>query len=143
MKNKAPRHKAPLHKAPLHIVQALYQMDIAKTDLERILKDFPDWQKALADENARAHFEAVMRDVITRKDQLDALIAVHLPSGWPLERLNKALLAILRAGASELNLRPEDAHAQIVRQYVDVAYDLLDDKTAAMANAVLDKIKNA
>ena len=137
------KNKTPLHKASLHIVQALYQMDIAKTDLERILKDFPNWQKALADENARAHFEAVIRDVITRKDQLDELIGVHLPSGWPLERLNKALLAILRAGASELNLRPEDARTQIVRQYVDVAHDLLDDKTAAMANAVLDKIKNA
>ncbi len=131
------------NKARLYITQALYQMDVAETSLARVLKDFPDWQKGLADQNIRLHFETVVQDVVACKDQLDQLIAQHLPSNWPLERLDKVLLAILRAGVCEVGAHKEAAKSQIVHQYIDVAHDLLDEKTAAMANAVLDKIKNA
>ncbi len=131
------------HKGRLYIVQALYQMDVAETELSRIVKDFPGWQKGLADPSIRAHFEAIVGDAAARKEQLDEVIAQHLPKDWPLTRLNKALLAVLRAGSSELVAAEGEDSLEIIRHYVDVAHDLLDEKTAAMANAVLDKIKDA
>lgn len=133
------------HKARLHIVQALYQTEIARTALSDLLHDYPQQQKALSDDAAYQHFEAMLRYAFDHQPELDEIISVYLPADWSLARLEKVLLAILRAGAAE-RAYSSAAHASsidmpvMVADYVEIAHRLLDQKPAAMANAILDNI---
>ena len=120
--------------ARLHIVQALYQRQIVQSSLDRLLKDFPSWQKGLARADSKDYFTRILTRIIEDEAGFDKNIARFLPKEWRLERLDKVLIAILRAGLAEKH------EPYMVVDYVEIAHMLLDRKTAAMANAILDKI---
>ena len=127
------------NKARLHIVQAIYQREIAHSALADLLADYPTQQKALADSKTFQHFEAILRYACDHQTELDQIISAHLPPDWTLARLEKVLLAILRAGAAEARHLSSNM-SDMVADYVEIAHRLLDRKPAAMANAILDHI---
>ena len=114
--------------ARLAAVQALYQMDIAGTDLNDILAEFEshrlggevDGDKYLPAE--AAFFRDIVRGVVAEQRNLDPAIDQALSKGWPLKRIETVLRAILRAGAYELNKRNDIPARVIVSEYVDVAH---------------------
>lgn len=122
------------NKVRLTIVQALYQREIAKTEIDQIIKDYSGWQKHLSDKPNFIHFENILRTVVENEQALDEQIAKVLPAEWKLDRIEKVLLVLLRAGLAER----EDK--TMLPDYVELAHSLLDKKPAAMANAILDKL---
>lgn len=122
------------NKVRLTIVQALYQREIAKTEINQIIKDYRVRQKHLSNEENLLHFENILRAVVAEEKTLDEQIIKVLPPEWKLDRLEKVLLVLLRAGLAE------KTDKTMLPDYVELAHSLLDKKPAAMANAILDKL---
>jgi N utilization substance protein B len=127
-------------------VQALYQMDVAATPLHDILAEFEShWlgREVEGDEYLpaeAAHFRDVVGGVVTEQRKLDPMIDAALQKGWPLKRIETVLRAILRAGAYELDCKPDVPARVVVAEYVDVAHAFVDEDETGMINAVLDQL---
>jgi len=132
--------------ARLAAVQALYQHDMDATPLPKLLTEFhhhrlgaeiEDAQYAKAD---KAFFDDVVKGTLARSAEIDAAIIARLAEGWTLERLDKAMKAILRAGTYELIARPDVPKGAVVNEYVDVAKAFFDAREAGFVNGLLDAI---
>ncbi len=132
--------------ARLAAVQALYQMDVAATPLHEILAEFEShWlgREVEGDEYLpaeAAHFREVVGGVVSEQRKLDPMIDAALQRGWPLKRIETVLRAILRAGAYELDHKPDVPARVVVSEYVDVAHAFVDADETGMINAVLDQL---
>jgi N utilization substance protein B len=132
--------------ARLAAVQALYQMDLAATPLHDILAQFESHWLGREVEGETylpaeaAHFRDVVSGVVAEQRRLDPVIDGALAAGWPLKRIETVVRAILRAGAYELDRKPDVPARVVVSEYVDVAHAFLDEKETGMINAVLDQL---
>ena len=132
--------------ARLAAVQALYQMDLAATPLHEALAEFEShWlgREVEGDEYLpaeAAHFRDVVGGVVAGQRRLDPMIDQALQKGWPLKRIEAVLRAILRAGAYELESKPDVPARVVVSEYVDVAHAFVDEDETGMVNAVLDQL---
>ena len=132
--------------ARLAAVQALYQLDMDATPLAKLLDEFHRHRLGAeieGDQYAEAEtafFDDVVQGVAARKDEIDALLAAKLAAGWTLERLDKTLLQVLRAGAFELLARADVPTATIITEYVDVAHAFFESREAKFVNGLLDAV---
>jgi N utilization substance protein B len=135
--------------ARLAAVQALYQHEMEGTAKARLLDEFhqhrlgreiEDEQYAEADV---AFFDDVVGGALARRDEIDDLLRSKLTEQWRLERLDKTLLQILRAGAYELLARPDIPTGSAISEYVDVAHAFFDERDARIVNGVLDAVAKA
>jgi N utilization substance protein B len=132
--------------ARLAAVQALYQRHMEGTPLAKLLDEFhqhrlgreiEDDQYAQADVD---FFDDVVRGVVAREEEIDALLAERLAQGWSLERLDKTMLQILRAGSYELLARPDVPTGSAISEYLDVAHAFFEPRDAKFVNGVLDAV---
>ena len=132
--------------ARLAAVQALYQQDMEGTPLPRLLKEFHDHRLGATIEDEQYHeaerdfFDDIVTGTDARRAELDALIAGRLAEGWTLERLDRPMRAILRAGAYELIARPDVPVGSVISEYVDVAHAFFDKRESGFVNGLLDAI---
>jgi transcription antitermination protein NusB len=132
--------------ARLAAVQALYQMDIAGAGINDIFAEFEShWlgnevegEKYLPAE--AAFFRDVVSGVVRDQGRLDPIIDDALSKGWPLQRIDAIVRAVLRAGAYELEHRKDVPGRVVISEYVDVAHAFVDRDETGMVNAVLDQI---
>lgn len=135
--------------ARLAAVQALYQQHMEGTALNKLLDEFhqhrlgrtiddDDFDDAEYAEAEVPFFDDVVRGVDARRDEIDALVASKLASGWSLARLDKAMLQVLRAGTYELLARADVPGAVVINEYVEVAKAFFDDGQAKFVNGILD-----
>ena len=135
--------------ARLAAVQALYQLDMEGTPLASLLDEFHRHRLGAEIEGAQyakaevAFFDAIVTGVQARKDEVDAVISDKLAEGWKLERLDKTMLQILRAGAWELIARADVPTGSAISEYVDVAHAFFEKREAKFVNGVLDSIAKA
>lgn len=135
--------------ARLGAVQALYQMDLAQTDLTDILAEFPSHR--LGGELDGDQYEdadvAFFRDIVTgvvrSQRELDPEIDRVLAKGWTLSRLDSTLRAILRAGAYELKSRMDVPYRVVINEYMDVAKAFFEDDEPKFVNGALDHLAKA
>ena len=132
--------------ARLAAVQALFQHDMEKTAIPRLLKEFHDHRLGAEIEDAQYQdaevdfFDDIVVGTNEKRDQIDALITEKLASGWSIGRLDKTMLQILRAGAFELMVREDVSTATVINEYVDVAHAFFDSKESGFVNGLLDAI---
>lgn len=135
--------------ARLAAVQALYQQAMEATPLPSLLDEFhrhrlgatiEDMQFAQAE---TAFFDDIVSGVVARGSEVDAQLSAKLAEGWRLERLDKTMLQILRAGVYELMARPEIATGTVINEYIDVAHAFFDAREAKFVNGVLDAVAKA
>ena len=118
--------------ARLAAVQALYQHDMEGTPVARLLKEFHDHRLGATIEDAEYHdaerdfFDDIVMGVESRRADIDRLIAARLADGWTLERLDRPMRAILRAGAYELLARADVPVGSVINEYLDVAHAFYD-----------------
>jgi len=135
--------------ARLAAVQALYQMDIAATPINEILAEFESHWLGQEVEGSQylpaeaAFFRQIVEGVVEGQRRLDPMIDRVLAGGWPLKRIEAVLRAVLRAGAWELEAKPDVPARVVVSEYVDVANAFLDGEETGMVNAVLDALARA
>jgi len=135
--------------ARLAAVQALYQRQMEGTPLARLLDEFHQHRLGHEIEDEQyiraevAFFDDVVSGVIAREEEIDALLAERLTKDWRLDRLDKTLLQILRAGTFELIARPEIPAGTTISEYLDVAHAFFDEREAKFLNGVLDAVAKA
>ena len=129
--------------ARLAAVQALYQQEMEGTPVPRLLKEFHDHRLGATMEDAKYHdaerdfFDDVVSGAHARRDEIDTLIGARLAEGWSLERLDRPMRAILRAGAYELIARPDVPVGSVISEYVDVAHAFYDKRESGFVNGLL------
>jgi transcription antitermination protein NusB len=136
--------------ARLAAVQALYQHQMEATPQALLLDEFHQHRLgAEIDEEtgegryAEAEvpfFDAVVAGVLARREEIDALLAGKLATGWSLARLDKTMLQILRAGTWELLARADVPTGAVISEYLDVAHAFFDPREAKFVNGVLDAV---
>jgi N utilization substance protein B len=130
----------------LVIVQALYQMEMAGTDVSDIINSLGD--RLIFDNNFDyliSHIsKKLLRDtingVIDNQSQIDSIIKKNLSSNWRLNRLDKILKAILRAAVYEISYKLNTPSKVIINEYIDITHSFYSKKEPEFVNAILDKI---
>jgi N utilization substance protein B len=134
--------------ARLAAVQALYQQEMEGTPVARLLKEFHDHRLGAVIEDEHYHdaerdfFDDIVSGADARRAEIDALISERLAQGWTLERLDRPMRAILRAGAYELIARADVPVGSVISEYVDVAHAFYDKSESGFVNGLLDAIAN-
>ena len=132
--------------ARLAAVQALYQQEMEGTPLPRLLKEFHEHRLGAVIEDEQyveaeqSFFDDIVSGVAARRADIDSAIAGKLASGWSLERLDRPMRAILRAGAYELIARADVPVGSVISEYVDVAHAFYDKRESGFVNGLLDAI---
>lgn len=132
--------------ARLAAVQALYQLEMEGTPLARLLHEFHEHRLGATIEDATyadaevAFFDDVVTGTQARRTEIDALIGAKLAEGWAIERLDRPMRALLRAGTYELLARPDVPVGSVINEYLDVAHAFYDKKEAGFVNGLLDAI---
>ena len=135
--------------ARLAAVQALYQKEMEGTPVPQLLHEFHQHRLGATIEDVtylpaeEAFFDDVVKGVDARRAEIDTLIADKLAKGWSLERLDKPMRQILRAGTYELIARIDVPTGSVISEYVDVAHAFYDKREAGFVNGLLDAIAKA
>ena len=135
--------------ARLAAVQALYQQAMEATPLASLLDEFHRHRLGATIEDMEFNaaegefFDDIVSGVLARGAEIDAQLTAKLAEGWRLERLDKTMLQVLRAGAYELIARPEIATGTVITEYVDVAHAFFDAREAKFVNGLLDAVAKA
>jgi transcription antitermination protein NusB len=127
-------------------VQALYQMDLAGTDLNDVIAEFiggrfaePVEEETIAGAD-RVFFADLLRAVLRRQRDIDPLVDGQLADGWRLVRVDSILRATLRAAVAELLDRSDVPARVVINEYVTVARFFFSEDEPRVVNGVLDKL---
>src|SRR5437868_7007609 len=107
----SPKRSRSRSAARLAAVQALYQQEMEAVPVPSLLHEFHQHRLGAVIEGveyAEAEvdfFDDLVRGVDARRGEIDAAITARLAEGWNLERLDRPLRQILRAGVYELLAR--------------------------------------
>jgi N utilization substance protein B len=132
--------------ARLAAVQALYQHEMEGTPQAQLLDEFHRHRIGMEIDEAQfadaevAFFDDVVKGVIARQEEIDALISSKLAQGWVLGRLDRTLAQILRAGSYELLARADVPTGTVINEYLDVAHAFFDARETKFVNGVLDAV---
>lgn len=137
---------APRSAARVAAVQALYQMDLAGTDLNDVIAEFVGLrlgenaeEQALKDAD-QAFFADILKGVVRRQREIDPMVDQQLAQGWRLTRIDSILRAVLRAGVFELMERTDVPGRVVISEYIKVAQAFFTDDEPKVVNGVLDRL---
>ena len=83
-------------------------------------------------------FAYLVRGISREQGALDSVLARHLRVA--IDRSDRLLMALLRAGAFELMFRKNAPAAAVVAEYTRLAGEFFSISKVALVNAVLDKV---
>ncbi len=132
--------------ARLAAVQALYQLDMEKSGIAKLLTEFHAHRLGAEIDDVRYtdaevdFFDDIVSGVDARREEIDAMIESKLGEQWKIGRIDKTMLQILRAGTYELIARPDVPKASVIAEYIDVAHAFFDEKDAKFVNGLLDSV---
>lgn len=137
--------------ARLAAVQALYQMELAKTGVAEIIEEFVAFRlqgrdpedEGQAVELASAdqtYFAELVRGAVKRQREIDPMVDNKLAAGWRLVRVDSTLRAIFRVAVFELMDRIEVPARVVINEYIDVAHAFFSDEQPRVVNGLLDQL---
>lgn len=95
---------------------------------------FPDLKNNLPfDDNQ------ITKDILSNKEKIDSFITEHAPK-FPIERIAKVDLSILRLAIYELIIRPTEPYKVVINEAVELAKEFAGDRSFAFVNAVLGNV---
>lgn len=80
-------------------------------------------------------------EIIASVESIDQAIATHAPK-WPIDKINKVDLAILRCAIWELNSESKTPPKVIIDEAIELAKEFGTDSSAPFINGVLGSIIN-
>jgi N utilization substance protein B len=132
--------------ARLGAVQALYQMDLAGTDVGETLAQFAtralgeDFDGGQCGEADTKLLREVVEGAVREQATLDPAVDHILDKDWPLHRLDATVRAILRAAAYELMFREATPAKVAITEYVAVADAFFGAEEPRFVNGVLNAL---
>jgi transcription antitermination protein NusB len=142
------RRQSPANRAAARLgaVQALYQMDLAGTDVGETLAQFSsraggeNFEDGECGEADYKFLKEIVDGVVREQPVIDPFVNDHLDKDWPLTRLDSTVRAILRAAAYEIMFMERVPTRVSISEYVDVASAFFDDSEKRFINGVLDAL---
>ena len=143
-----PRREPPVARsaARLGAVQALYQMDLAGTDVGEVLAQFSSRAAGDAFDEGQCgpadfpFLKEVVDGVVREQRSIDPAVNRLLDKSWPLVRLDATLRAILRAAAYEIMFMENVPARVAINEYLDVAHAFFDQQEPKLLNGVLNSL---
>ncbi|MBY0428890.1 MAG: transcription antitermination factor NusB [Alphaproteobacteria bacterium] len=135
--------------ARLAAVQALYTIDYTGNLAGSAVQDFlqrkmpVDVDAPVPEDFDEDLFTSIVNGTLARQADIDGMVTGSLDAKWPLERLEKIIKSILRAGVGELLIHGNTDTAIIINDYVNVAHGFFGGKEPGLVNAVLDKVSKS
>ena len=122
-------------------LQALYQIDVASTDLEEALGRF--WRSfEPVEREVRETAEGLVRGVAAHRREIDeAIEAVSV--NWRLDRMAKVDRNVLRLAVHELLHRPDVPVKVVIDEAIELGKKFGSESSGAFVNGVLDRIAGA
>lgn len=132
----------------LAAVQALYQLASTEEPVPAlVISEFRAWRlgKEMDDGEMYAPAdEALFADIVNgvweRLSVIDGHIEAALTGSRTMDRLERLVLAVVRAGAYEMIARPDVPTAVVINEYMDVAHAFFTGKEPGFVNGVLDNV---
>ncbi len=149
-----PSSPAQKSAARMAAVQALYTIDYTGNASGTTVQDFlqrnmpvdvdaPKDNKMWPEDFDAELFKSIVDGTLARQKDIDDMVAGGLDPKWPMDRLEKIIKSILRAGVGELLNNAKTDTAIIINDYVNVAHGFFAGKEPALVNAVLDKVSKS
>lgn len=110
------------HKRRMKIIQNLYAYSFQKTPNSFLNTDEPSTTK-----------------IIDALDQVDAQIKLYAKK-FPIGKIGKVDLAILRLAIYELVIYPVEPHKAVINEAIELAKELGGEKSYSFINGVLGKV---
>jgi len=135
--------------ARLAAVQALYQQEMELVPIPKLLDEFHQHRLGSTIEDATYvdaetdFFDDIVKGVYARRAEIDAAISARLAAGWTLDRLDRPMRQILRAGTYELLARIDVPTGSVISEYVDVADAFYAKREKGFVNGLLDAVAKA
>ena len=125
-------------KARERAMQALYQIDVAATDLDEALARF--WRSfEPVEREVRESAEVLVRGVGERRREIDEAIEA-VSTNWRLDRMAKVDRNVLRLAVFELLWRPDVPVKVCINEAIELGKKYGSESSAAFVNGVLDRI---
>jgi N utilization substance protein B len=125
-------------KARERALQALYQIDVAATDIDEGLSRF--WRSfEPVEKEVREMAEALVRGVAEHRREIDEAIE-GVSINWRLDRMAKVDRNILRLAVYELERRPDVPVKVAINEAIELGKKYGSESSAAFVNGVLDRI---
>ena len=120
-------------------LQALYQWDIARQDIQRIIAQS---REHFSLEKGEDEFsERIIRGVVEHLQELDQLIEAY-SENWRLERISLIDRNILRMAVYELLYCEEIPPKVTLNEAVDLGKQFGTEDSGSFINGILDRIQN-
>lgn len=113
----------PRHLKRIKIVQNLFAKSFSHGEHDNLLNEEDDYT----------------RGVIENESKIDSLISQYAPK-FPVDRIAKTDLAILRLAVYELIIKPVEPEKVVINEAVELAKEFGGEKSYAFVNAVLGTI---
>jgi N utilization substance protein B len=145
-KKPAPKRSRARSAARLAAVQALYQQEMEGTPTPILLHEFHNHRFGQTIDDVTMidaemdFFDDIVRGVTARQEEIDGKVGARLAEGWKLDRLDRSMRAILRAGTYELLARPDVTVGTVIDEYLDIAHAFFGEKDVKFVNGLLDKV---
>jgi len=130
----------------LVLVQSLYQMEIAGTDVNEIIDSlnsriiFDSSEDELINDINKSLFSNLINEIIEKQIIIDKEIKKLLSDDWDFNRLDKILIAILRSAFYEIIFQTNTPYKVIIDEYVEISHSFFSGKEPNFTNAILDKL---
>jgi len=135
--------------ARLVLVQSLYQMEIAGTDVNEIIDSlnnriiFDSSEDKLINDINKSLFSNLINEIVEKQIKIDNEIKKFLSDDWDFNRLDKILIAILRSAFYEIMFQSNTPYKVIIDEYVEISHSFFSGKEPNFTNAILDKLSEA
>ena len=128
-------------KARERAVQALYQIDVAATDLDEALSRF--WKSfEPVEREVMQVAEELVRGVARHRRELDATIEA-VSQNWRLDRMARVDRNVLRLAAFELLHRGDVPVKVVINEAIELGKKFGSESSGAFINGVLDRVAGA
>jgi transcription antitermination protein NusB len=130
------------HRAREAALQMLYQSEIGRAGAYETITTF--WPvndpQGDVDQEARAFANDLVKDTLTRMQDLDRLLAAHAHN-WRVERMAVIDRLVLRLAACELLTHPETPRKVVINEAIELARTFSGEESVPFVNGVLDSVR--
>jgi len=115
-----------------------YELEIQKEFSEENIDIFIE-NNSIDDKNARKYIRKTVRGIKENEAQIEKIISEKLKPEWPMDRISKINMALLKIAIYEM-MYAEVPYKVAINEVIELAKSYGDDNSAAFINGVLANV---
>ena len=116
----------------------VYELEIQKEFSEESIDIFIA-NNEIDDKNARKYIRKIVRGIKENEENIEKIISEKLKPDWPMERISKINIALLKLSIYEM-LYAEVPYKVAINEVIELAKTYGDDNSAGFINGVLANV---